>query len=334
MNSFGTLFRVSIYGESHQAAIGVIIDGMPAGIVLDEARIKHDLALRNPPAVGTTPRKEADAFIVTSGVYKGKTTGAPLHVMVQNTNVQSQDYRHLENIPRPGHADFVAYKKYSGFADPRGGGHFSGRLTACLVIAGAIAKMILPFSFHHELIQVGTLTEMSQLDTYLQSIAEQGDSVGGIVRLTVKQLPIGLGEPFFEKVESLLGQALLSIPAVKAISFGTGFEGISMLGSQFNDAIEDAQGHSTTNHAGGISGGLTNGNPLVVSVFIKPPSSIQQTQQTYSFQTHQKEALSIGGRHDVCIARRAGIVIENTSAFVLADLYLRLRAQKGKILDE
>jgi chorismate synthase len=329
MNTYGTIFRVSLYGESHQPAIGVVIDGMPAGIRIDEDNIRRDLALRNPVAIGTTPRKEPDIFTITSGVYQSFSTGAPIHITVPNTNVRSQDYQALKDQPRPGHADFVARKTYAGFADPRGGGHFSGRLTACLVIAGSLAKMILPFTFHHQLIQVGTLKDMEQLDTYLATIASQQDSVGGIIRLIVKDIPVGLGEPFFHKLESGLGQALLSIPAVKALSFGTGFDGITLLGSQFNDRLIDESGTTATNHAGGISGGLSNGNPLWLDVFVKPPSSIAQKQNTYSFASKGLETLSVEGRHDVCIARRAGIVIENTAAFVLADFYLRATARQG-----
>ena len=326
MNSFGKLFRVTIYGESHQSAIGVVIDGMPAGITIDEAKIKADLEARNPKAIGTTPRKEPDAFVITSGVFQSKSTGAPIHITVPNVNVQSQDYAHLRHTPRPGHADYVAQMKYHGFSDPRGGGHFSGRLTACYVIAGALAKMMLPFTFHHQLIQVGRLTDMSQLDDYLTEIAAKQDSVGGIIQLDVTQVPVGLGEPLFAKVESLLAQAILSIPAVKAIGFGTGFSGITMLGSEFNDRIINDEGVTETNHAGGLSGGITNGNPIRLNVFVKPPSSIGQTQQTFSFQTNDVQAVTIGGRHDVCIARRAGIVIENTAAFVLADLWLMHQA--------
>ena len=330
MNTFGKMFRVTIYGESHQPSIGVVIDGMPPGIIIDETKIRDDLLRRNPVAIGTTPRKEKDAFQITSGVYQTRTTGAPIHITVPNENIQSKDYAHLQQTPRPGHADYVARIKFQGFADLRGGGHFSGRLTAAYVIAGAIAKMMLPFSFQSKLIQVGTLKDMSQLDAYLEAIAAQHDSVGGIIQLTVNGLPVGLGEPLFMKVESLLAQAILSIPAIKAIEFGTGFDGITMLGSMFNDQILDEKGTTLTNHAGGISGGLTNGNPLIVKVFVKPPSSIGKTQQTYSFETKQVEDVTIGGRHDVCIARRAGIVIENTAAFVLADLWFMHQAYQVK----
>lgn len=328
MNSFGSLFRITLYGESHQPAIGVVIDGMPPGIVINEALIREDLIKRNPVAIGTTSRKEPDIFVMTSGVYQGKSTGSPIHVSIANVNIRSQDYEHLASQPRPGHADFVAAQKYAGFNDPRGGGRFSGRLTAPLVIAGSFAKMMLPFGFSHRLIQAGTLTDMAKLDAYLQTIADQGDSVGGIIEVTVDHVPVGLGEPMFEKIESLLGQALFSIPAVKAVSVGTGFEGITLLGSQFNDVLINAEGKTATNHAGGISGGISNGNPLVIKVFVKPPSSIQQTQTTFDLQSQTMKDLEIGGRHDVCIARRAGIVLENMTAVVLADLFLRANAYR------
>lgn len=328
MNSFGSLFRITLYGESHQPAIGVVIDGMPPGIVINEALIREDLIKRNPVAIGTTSRKEPDIFVMTSGVYQGKSTGSPIHVSIANVNIRSQDYEHLASQPRPGHADFVAAQKYAGFNDPRGGGRFSGRLTAPLVIAGSFAKMMLPFGFSHRLIQAGTLTDMAKLDAYLQTIADQGDSVGGIIEVTVDHVPVGLGEPMFEKIESLLGQALFSIPAVKAVSVGTGFEGITLLGSQFNDVLINAEGKTATNHAGGISGGISNGNPLVIKVFVKPPSSIQQTQTTFDLQSQTMIDLEIGGRHDVCIARRAGIVLENMTAVVLADLFLRANAYR------
>lgn len=321
MNSIGDWFKVTLFGESHQPMIGVVLEGVPPGIVIDEEAIRKALRLRNPEAIGTTSRKEKDAFTITSGIFDSKTTGSPLHISIANEDVRSQDYAALVLHPRPGHADFVASKKYHGFHDPRGGGRFSGRLTAPLVIAGTIAKQLLPFRFNHKLIQVGTLTDMSQIDTYLAAIQAEKDSVGGIIQLTVDQLPIGLGEPMFAKVESKLAQLLFSIPAVKGVEFGMGFSGITMKGSAFNDRYLDGTGRTATNHSGGISGGLTNGNPLLINVFVKPPSSIQQTQVTYSFASNQEEPLTIGGRHDVCIARRAGIVLESMVAIGLADLY-------------
>jgi chorismate synthase len=329
MNSFGRLFQVHLYGESHQKAIGVVIEGVLPGTVIEEAKIEEDLRLRNPVAVGTTPRKEPDRFEITSGVLNGRATGSPIHVIIYNQDIQSKDYEHLKQHPRPGHADFVAAQKFHGFHDPRGGGRFSGRLTAPLVIAGAVAKMTLPYRFTHRLKQVGSLKDMSQLDAYLTEIAAQGDSVGGLIEVVVEDIPVGLGEPMFAKVESLIGQALFSLPAVKGVSIGLGFEGLETLGSAFNDRYEDATGKTLTNHSGGVSGGITNGNPLVVNVFVKPTSSIQKTQQTYHLGSHASQPLVVGGRHDVCIARRAGIVMENMVAVVLADLRLQHESREA-----
>ncbi|HBY65946.1 MAG TPA: chorismate synthase [Acholeplasmataceae bacterium] len=322
MNSYGTLFKVTLYGESHQEAIGAIVDGVPAGIKIDDELITSDLMKRQPGAVGTTPRKEKDEFKILSGVFNGFSTGSPIHIMIENQNIQSKDYEHLKNQPRPGHADFVAGVKYNGFQDYRGGGRFSGRLTAALTAAGSIAKMIVPFQFENKLIQVGALKDMEWLDQYLSEVSKAGDSVGGIIEVKVSGIPVGLGEPFFNKLDSEIGKMMFSIPAVKGVEIGKGFAGIEMMGSKFNDEILDARGKTKTNHSGGVSGGISNGNDLIVKVFIKPTSSIQKEQETYNYTTNSVEKLEIGGRHDVCIARRAGIVVENALAIVLADLYL------------
>jgi chorismate synthase len=322
MNTIGDLFKITLYGESHQEAIGVVVDGLVPGTVINEDLIATDLKKRNPDAVGTTPRKEPDRFMITSGVFQGKATGSPVHMMIRNENIQSKDYDHLKTHPRPGHADFVASVKYHQFHDPRGGGRFSGRLTAPLVMAGSLAKMMLPYQFEHSLIQVGSLTDMSQLDAYLTKIKAEGDSVGGIIEVKVTGLPVGLGEPMFGKLESKIALMLFSLPAVKGVQFGTGFEGIELKGSDFNDVIIDDEGHTKTNHSGGLSGGISNGNPLVVKVFIKPTSSIQKTQESFEKDTQEMKPLEVGGRHDVCIARRAGIVVENAVATVVADTFL------------
>lgn len=327
MNQFGSLFTITLYGESHQQNIGVVIDGMPPGIDINEAVIKEDLRKRNPQLIGTTPRKETDQFVITSGVFNGKSTGSPIHVTIPNSDVKSKDYSNILKHPRPGHSDFVAHKKYFGFNDYRGGGRFSGRLTAPIVVAGAIAKMFLPFTFSHTFKQIGTLKDMSKLDEYLTSIQEEGESVGGIIDLEVNDIPIGLGEPMFDKVESKISQMLFSIPAVKGVQFGLGFDGVTLKGSDFNDSIVNKEGQTTTNNAGGISGGLTNGNPLHVSVFIKPTSSIKKTQKTFSFENDSVDDLTIKGRHDVAIVRRAPIVLENAIAICLADFYLQYLGQ-------
>ena len=328
MNSYGTLFRVTLYGESHGEAIGIVVDGMPAGIKVDIDKIKEDLKKRQPGAIGTTPRKEADEPKITSGVFNGYTTGSPIHLMIENTNTRSEDYDHLKTKPRPGHADFVSHVKYKGFQDYRGGGHFSGRLTAALVCAGAIAKMLIPFKLSHQLVQLGELTEMDQIDAYLNEIQEEHDSVGGIIELKATQMNVGLGQPFFGKLDSEIGKMMFSIPAVKAVEIGTGFRGIDLKGSQFNDVITDVTGKTKTNHSGGITGGISNGNDLLIRVMVKPASSIGKPQETFDFEKNEMGVLEVGGRHDVAIARRAGIVLENALAIVLADLYLLDKAYR------
>ncbi|MFW6319995.1 MAG: chorismate synthase [Bacillota bacterium] len=328
MNHFGQLFSITLYGESHQKNIGVVIEGVPPGITIDETLIKEDLAKRNPELIGTTPRKEKDDFTITSGIFNQKSTGSAIHITIENKDIKSKDYANLVNHPRPGHSDFVANNKYFGYNDYRGGGQFSGRLTAPLVIAGSIAKMIVPFTFQHSFKQIGTLKDMTKLDNYLKTIESSGDSVGGIVHLEVKDIPIGLGEPLFNKIESSISQMLFSIPAVKGVQFGTGFEGVNLKGSEFNDVIKNKEGQTNTNHAGGVSGGITNGNPLLLDVFIKPTSSIKKPQKTYNFDQQKMTELVIEGRHDVAIVRRAPIVLENAVAIVLTDFYLRYLSQQ------
>ncbi len=328
MNNYGTLFRITLYGESHQSAIGVIVDGMPAGIDIDMQMIENDMKKRQPGAIGTTPRKEEDVVNILSGVFNGKSTGSPIHLMIENTNIKSQDYEHLKTHPRPGHADFVASKKYKGFHDYRGGGRFSGRLTAAIVAAGAVAKMVIPYKLSHELIQLGTLKNMRQIDEYLLKIAEQKDSVGGIIEVKAQGLPVGLGEPFFQKLDAEIAKMMFSIPSVKGVEFGLGFRGIDAMGSETNDLIIDQEGRTKTNRSGGVTGGISNGNDLVFRVMIKPTSSIGKPQETYDFNEGKVSELIIGGRHDVAIARRAGIVLENALAIVLADLYLISQAYR------
>lgn len=328
MNHFGTLFTVSIYGESHGKAVGVVVDGVVPGILIDEALLESDLNRRKAGAIGTTKRIEADEPKIISGVYKGYTTGAPIHIMFENTNTKSEDYMNLIKQPRPGHADFTSYIKYKGFADQRGGGHFSGRLTTGIVAAGSIAKMLLNAQFESKLIRVGELTNMNGLDEYLKGISESFDSVGGIVEVKVNGLEIGIGEPFFDSVESKIAHMVFSVPAIKGIEFGIGFEGIELKGSQFNDRIISESGKTETNHNGGLNGGITNGNELVVRVFVKPASSIFLKQDTFDFESNTIKTLQIEGRHDACIARRAVVVIENAIAIALADLYLQKKSRE------
>lgn len=328
MNHFGNLFSVNIYGESHGKAVGVIIDGMKPGIPFDEKLLNVDLSRRKAGAVGTTKRIEADEPLIISGIYRGFTTGAPIHVMFENTNTRSEDYQNLLKQPRPGHADYTSFIKYQGFADQRGGGHFSGRLTTGIVAAGAFAKMLLNVQFDSKLVQVGVLTDMQGLDDYLKSISESFDSVGGIVEVKVSGLNIGIGEPFFDSVESKIAHMVFSVPAIKGIEFGIGFKGIALKGSAFNDPIVDANGKTKSNNNGGLNGGITNGNDLIVRVFVKPASSIFLKQDTFDFSTNEVQTLQIEGRHDACIARRAVVVIENAIAIALADLYLQKKARE------
>jgi chorismate synthase len=319
MNSFGRLFRVSIFGESHGPSVGITIDGCPAGLPLAEDDFNVDIERRKGGMQkGTTPRKEDDKPIFLTGVFNGKTTGAPLTIIFENNNTRSGDYEKQRAVPRPGHADFVAHQKFGGFEDFRGGGHFSGRLTVCLVGAGVVAKKLLrSISVHATILEIA-----GEKDTEagLQKAIDQKDSVGGIVECRVSNLPVGLGEPFFDSVESVLAHAVFSIPAVRGIEFGSGFAAARMFGVEHNDAIVDAQGATATNHAGGVVGGITNGNEVVFRIAIKPTSSTPKEQQTWNWENGQVESFSVKGRHDLCIALRVPPVLEAVTAIVLADL--------------
>lgn len=326
MNSFGRLFRISIFGESHGPAVGIIIDGCPAGIELTEADFSTDIERRKGGTQkGTTPRQETDAPIFKSGVFQNKTTGAPLTIMFENNNTRSGDYEKQRAFPRPGHADFVAHNKFGGYEDFRGGGHFSGRLTVCLVAAGVVAKKILQgISVNASILEIGGEQD---LEKGLQKAIDAKDSIGGIVECVVRGLPIGLGEPFFDSVESQIAHAAFSIPAVKGVEFGAGFLAAKMFGAEHNDSIINAEGKTETNNAGGIVGGITNGNDLVYRIVIKPTSSTPKEQETLNWETGSVETLSVKGRHDLCIALRVPPVLEAVTAVVLADLML----QEGKI---
>ena len=320
MNTFGRIFRVHIFGESHGECVGLTVDGCPAGISLSVQDFAADIERRKPGALGTTPRKEDDIPQIKTGLFNGKTTGAPLTILFENNNTRSTDYEKQRAIPRPGHADYVANKKFGGYEDYRGSGHFSGRLTVCLVAAGVIAKKILKgINVNASIIEIGGEAD---LDKGLQKAFDAKDSVGGIVECRAVGLPTGLGEPFFDSAESLLSHAVFSIPAVRGIEFGTGFAATKMFGSQHNDSIEDKTGKTFTNHAGGIVGGLTNGNELVFRIAIKPTSSTPKEQHTYNTETGNVETFSVKGRHDLCIALRVPVVLEAVTAFVLADLLL------------
>ncbi|MEI7589253.1 MAG: chorismate synthase [Chitinophagia bacterium] len=321
MNRFGTLFNVQIFGESHGACVGITIDGCPAGMPLEVADFVADMERRKGgQQKGTTPRQEDDIPIIKSGLFNGVTTGAPIMMLFENNNTRSGDYEKQRAVPRPGHADFTAHHKFGGFEDYRGGGHFSGRLTAALVGAGVVAKRILKgVEVKSSIISIGGETD---LEKGLQKAIDAKDSVGGIVECVVKGLPIGLGEHFFNSVESLISHAVFSIPAIRAIEFGTGFAAASMFGVDHNDAIIDETGKTKTNHAGGVVGGYTNGNDLVFRIAVKPTSSTPKEQTTLNWETHEQEIFSVKGRHDLCIALRVPVVLEAVTAIVLADLML------------
>ncbi|MCD6099369.1 MAG: chorismate synthase [Candidatus Marinimicrobia bacterium] len=320
MNTFGRIFKVSIFGESHGKAVGVLVDGCPAGIELNEKDFSDDLKRRKGGGYGKTERIEEDRPIILSGVFNGRTTGAPIMVIFENKNVRPADYEALKNLPRPGHADFVAFKKYGGFNDYRGGGHFSGRLTVGLVGAGVIAKKVTtPVRYRAEVMEVGGSSEMGKP---IREAKQNGDSVGGIVECVIENVPAGLGEPFFDSVESLLSHIVFSIPGIKGIEFGAGFMAARMRGSEYNDEIIDIAGRTATNNAGGINGGITNGNSVVFRVAVRPTASILKKQKTINLETGKEEEISVKGRHDVCIALRFPVILEAVSAIVFADLML------------
>ena len=389
MNAFGNIFRVSIFGESHGEQIGVVVDGLAPGIPLSEADFTADIARRRSGAKGTTPRVEADEPQILSGVYEGYTTGAPLAIVFHNTNTHSQDYEALLNVPRPGHADYTANLKYGGYQDPRGGGHFSGRLTLPVVAAGVIAKKLLfatiagatrgrvQFRCDAKLVEIGGIADPAQWEAALDQAQKEGDSLGGVVECVVSGVPAGLGEPFWDSVESRLSHALFAIPGVRGVEFGDGFAAARMKGSDHHDVYAPAGaqkcngqqhecchneekegccchgeeyeegccnhgeehechggGHEggccghhrnrlvtpATNHAGGVNGGITNGNPLVFRVAFKPTSSIAKAQETYDLAKCEMTSLQVPGRHDTCFALRTPVIVEAMAAIVLADL--------------
>lgn len=323
MNSFGRVFRVSVFGESHGPVVGVTIDGCPPGIALSEADLLPDLTRRRSGAKGTTQRTEADEPEFVSGVYNGWTTGAPISILFRNTNVRSKDYDSLKDTPRPGHADFTASMKFQGFNDLRGGGHFSGRLTVCLVAAGAIAKKICTqIAISAKLIEAGGSADISEA---IDKAILEGDSIGGVIECRANGLLVGLGEPFFDSVESIIAHLAFSIPAIKGIEFGSGFAAATMTGSTHNDPITSADGLTATNNAGGINGGITNGNELVFRIAVKPTSSIGMAQQTVNLATGGQETLEVRGRHDACIALRVPVVAEAITAIALTDFLMLAR---------
>lgn len=349
-NTFGNKLTVTIFGESHGECVGALLDGVPAGIKVDEDFIKSQLSLRRPSGDISTPRAEKDNFSIKSGVFENFTTGAPICIIIENNDTRSKDYSEVCDIARPSHADLTAFYKYEGFNDYRGGGHFSGRLTAAVVAAGAV---LLPY-LKEKGILVGThiksvgdicdrnfgdiasdIKRLNSLDfavldgekagQMIEKIREvrlEGDSIGGVLETAIIGLPIGVGEPFFDSLESMLSHALFSIPAVKGVEFGAGFDISKMTGSAANDRYfyEDGLLKTKTNNAGGINGGISNGQPIIVRTAMRPTPTISKEQNTVNFKTKQNTVLKGKGRHDPCVVHRARVVADSMVAIVLADM--------------
>lgn len=331
MNTFGRTFRVSVFGESHGKFIGVVLDGVTAGIPVEEQDFISDILRRKSGNLGTTARLESDIPEIISGVYNGYTTGAPVTIIFRNNNTKSEDYKTFENIPRPGHADYTAGIKWNHFNDLRGGGYLSGRLTLPVVAAGVIAKKMLGnISINAKLTEMGGISSNGNEEKWkelLSNVKKEGDSIGGIVECTVDDVPVGLGEPFFDSMESLLSHAIFSIPGVRGIEFGDGFNAAKMRGSEHNDPFNEVKTidgkkmiFSRKNGAGGINGGIANGNSIIFRTAFKPTSSIGREQRTYSFAKNGEDVLCINGRHDICFALRTPVIVEAMTAIVIADL--------------
>lgn len=358
-NNFGTNISMTIFGESHGPCIGITLDGLPSGFKINLERIKEDMEKRKAKGSISTQRHEDDEVEIISGFFNGYTTGTSLTILIQNKNTQSKDYSDIQYRLRPGHADFSAYEKYHGFQDYRGGGHFSGRLTAPIVAAGSICRQILetkniligshieqlyalhdaPFSNNIDELkkQIQTLNkkEFATLDEQVAQNMEQAileakneqDSIGGILESAIINLPAGIGEPFFDSIESILAHLLFSIPAVKGVSFGAGFQMASKKGSEANDAfIMNDTIQTKTNNNGGINGGISNGMPIIIHTCIKPTPSIYKTQETVDYKTKESQTLNIKGRHDPCILHRARIVVDSMIAFGILDLLMSSNA--------
>ena len=348
-NTIGNSVAVTLFGESHGEAIGAIIDGLAPGIAIDRDDIAHMLTLRRPSGKISTPRQEKDAFQILSGVVNGKTTGTPIAILIPNENVKSSDYARMATIARPSHADYTAQCKYHGYQDARGGGHFSGRITAALVAAGAVCKCALEQKgiyigthvkkcagisdreFGDLLADIKAVNETefavldeecgAQMQQAILAAAEEGDSVGGILETAIVGMPAGVGEPWFDSLESMLSHMMFSIPAVKGIEFGAGFAMADMKGSAANDPmkLEDGKIVTETNHNGGINGGITNGMPVIFRTAIKPTPTIFKPQNTVDFENLTETVLAPKGRHDPAIVHRARVVQDAAAAIVLCD---------------
>ncbi|MCX7857802.1 MAG: chorismate synthase [Deltaproteobacteria bacterium] len=320
MNTFGRLFRITIIGKSHGEIVGVVIDGCPTGLPLTIDDFKEDLKRRRPNLRGVTQRNEEDIPFIKSGLYKGRTDGSPIVILFENKDVLSKSYEEMAFLPRPGHADFVANKKYGGFNDPRGGGQFSGRMTVAICAAGVVAKKIIkPVETYAEVVEIGGKTDFL---TLIEEAERSGDTLGGIVECRVSNVPSGLGEPFFDSFESLVSHMVFSIPGVKGIEFGRGFDSSRMKGSEYNDEILSADGKTRTNNCGGVQGGITNGNDVVFRVAVRPTPSLKKKQWTIDLKTGQRTEIEIKGRHDTCFALRIPVILEAACSIVIADLML------------
>lgn len=349
-NTFGNNISVTLFGESHGEAIGAVLDGIPAGIEIDLDFIRKQLDLRRPVGKISTPRSEADKFQLVSGCFNGKTTGTPICIVIPNENTHSKDYSSSYGKARPGHADYTAFCKYNGCEDYRGGGHFSGRITAGLVAAGAIAIKMLDSknikigthilkcagvfddSFKDINVELDALNNKAfavinddkgkQMIENIEKAAAKGDSVGGVLETVVTGLPVGVGEPWFDSLEGVLSHGLFSIPAIKGVEFGQGFSCADMLGSDMNDSFKLDNGEivTETNNNGGINGGISNGMPLVIKCAVKPTPSISKEQNTVDFINNENTVLSVKGRHDPCIVHRARVVADSVVAITLCDM--------------
>ncbi|MBR5595359.1 MAG: chorismate synthase [Alistipes sp.] len=323
-NSFGKIFRITIFGASHAESVGITIESAPKGIALSADMFRTDIDRRRPALTGETARKEEDTPIIEGLSPEGVTTGEAITITFKNNDKRSGDYSHLRVHPRPSHADLVQLRKYGADADIAGGGMASGRMTVALVAAGVVAKQIVKeASFFTSLVAVNGISDSSQFNDIITTASREGDSVGGVVECRVKDVKPTLGEPFFDSAESVISHLLFSIPGVKGVEFGDGFASTTKRGSERNDLIIDKNGTTLTNNEGGINGGITNGNDIVVRVAIKPTPSIAKPQNTFNFESDTTTPLTIGGRHDACIARRAVVVVEAMVAVALADLLLR-----------
>ena len=334
MNTFGTIFRLTTFGESHGSAIGGVVDGMPAGITIDEDFIRSEMARRRPgQSALVTPRKEADEVELLSGIFEGRSTGSPIGFVIRNTDTRSGDYSEAQRWYRPSHADYTYDQKY-GFRDYRGGGRASARETAVRVVGGALAKMVLRergISVEARLLQVGCETTPEGMEALIQQVKSEGDSIGGIVGCTITGCPTGLGEPVYGKLHAALGAAMLSINACHGFDYGAGFNGVGMRGSEQNDTFvrcADGTIGTATNHSGGIQGGISNGEPITFRVLFKPTPTVLRAQQTVDSEGNEG-VLTMKGRHDPCVAVRAVPVVEAMAAMTVLDYYLMYRATSG-----